>query len=74
MNRVAPLRFAVIGIDHRHSYDQVASLLDIGGECVGFWTQGAPQTLEGFVKRFPHIPRVDDRERLLHDRSVKFTV
>ena len=72
MSRIAPpLRFAVIGIDHRHSYDQVASLLDVGAECAGFWTEGTPKTLEGFVKRFPHIRRVDDRARLLNDPSVK---
>jgi len=25
-----------VGIDHRHSYDQVQSLLDVGGTCVGW--------------------------------------
>jgi predicted dehydrogenase len=72
MNRVAPpLRFAAVGIDHRHSYDQVASLLDVGAHCAGFWTDGTPKTLEGFVKRFPQIPRVDDRARLLDDASIE---
>src|SRR5688572_1266320 len=66
-----PLRFAAVGIDHRHSYDQVASMLDVGAQCVGFWTQGTPKTLEGFVERFPHIPRVDDRARLLEDSSIQ---
>lgn len=66
-----PLRFAAVGIDHRHSYDQVASMLDVGAQCVGFWTQGTPKTLEGFVKRFPAIPRVDDRARLLEDPSIE---
>ena len=71
MSRIAPpLRFGVVGIDHRHSYDQVASLLDVGGECAGFWTEGTPKTLDGFVKRFPQIPRVDDRARLLDDPSI----
>jgi len=64
-----PLVFAAVGIDHRHSYDQVQSLLDVGGACVGWWTEGTPKTLEGFVRRFPQIPRVDDRRRLLEDRA-----
>ena len=67
----APLRFAAIGLDHRHIYDQVASLADVGGECVGFWTEGTPKTLDGFVKRFPHIPRVADRRTLLDDPSIE---
>ena len=66
-----PLKFAAIGLDHRHIYDQVQSLIDVGAQCVGFWTQGTPKTLEGFVKRFPHIPRVPDRARLLDDASIQ---
>jgi predicted dehydrogenase len=66
-----PLRFAAIGIDHRHAYDQVQSLIDVGAVCVGYWTQGTPKTLEGFVKRFPHIPRVANRRALLDDRSIE---
>jgi predicted dehydrogenase len=69
--RVPPLRFAAVGLDHRHIYDQVQSLLDVGAECVGYWTQGTPKTLEGFVKRFPQIPRVDDRRRFYDDPSVQ---
>jgi predicted dehydrogenase len=65
-----PLRFAAVGLDHRHIYDQVQSLLDVGGTCVGFWTDAEPKPLEGFVKRFPHIPRVADRRTLLDDRSI----
>lgn len=66
-----PLKFAAVGLDHRHIYDQVQSLLDVGAECVGYWTQAAPKTLEGFVKRFPHVPRVEDRRALLDDASIR---
>jgi predicted dehydrogenase len=65
-----PLRFAAVGLDHRHIYDQVQSLVDVRGECVGYWTEGTPKTLEGFVKRFPGIPRVADRRTLLDDPSI----
>jgi predicted dehydrogenase len=71
VNDLPPLRFAAVGLDHRHIYDQVQSLLDAGAQCAGFWTEGTPKTLEGFVKRFPHVPRVDDRRRLLDDPSIK---
>jgi predicted dehydrogenase len=46
-------------------------LLELGGECAGYWTQGDPQPLAGFVKRYPHIPRVADRRRLLDDPTVQ---
>ena len=53
MNQQPKLRFGVIGIDHRHIYDQVTSLLEIGAECAGYWTHdGDVRTLKGFVERF----------------------
>ncbi|MEO8487250.1 MAG: Gfo/Idh/MocA family oxidoreductase [Betaproteobacteria bacterium] len=66
-----PLRFAAIGLDHRHIYDQVQSLLDIGGTCVGYWTDDDARPLEGFIRRFPQIPRVADRRALLDDPSIR---
>ena len=66
-----PIRFAAIGLDHRHIYEMVGRLLERGSECVGYWTEGDPQPLAGFVKRYPHIPRVADKRRLLEDSTVK---
>ncbi len=65
-----PLRMAVIGIDHRHIYTQIAHLQAVGAELVGWHTEGTPGTLAGFVKRFPNAPRVDVPERLLEDRRI----
>ena len=45
-------------------------MLSAGGRCVGWWTEGDPHPVEGFVKRFPDVPRVDDRRRLLDDPDV----
>jgi predicted dehydrogenase len=70
VKELPPLRFAAVGLDHRHIYDQVQSLLDVGAECVGYWTEGVPKTLKGFARRFPSIPRVDDRRRFHDDRSI----
>jgi predicted dehydrogenase len=64
------LKFAAIGLDHRHIYDQVTSLLDIGAECVGFWSRDAAMPLQGFMEKFPHIPRVKERAQLLEDKSI----
>src|SRR5215467_13147145 len=66
-----PIRFAAIGLDHRHIYEMTGRLLELGGECVGYWTEGEPQPLAGFIKRYPHIPRVADKRRLLDDSTVQ---
>jgi predicted dehydrogenase len=69
-----PLRFAAIGLDHRHIYEQVGRLLELGCECAGYWTEGEPQPLEGFAKRFPGLARADDPRRLLEDPGVSLVV
>ena len=71
MTDTPPLVFAAIGLDHRHIYDQVKSLLDIGARCAGFWSHDDSQPLAGFIERFPQIPRVRDRARLLEDTSIQ---
>jgi predicted dehydrogenase len=70
MKTYPKLRFAAVGLDHRHIFDQVKSLRDIGAECAGFWTRGDPVPLKGFVERFPDVPRVDDYRRFLDDPSI----
>jgi predicted dehydrogenase len=67
-------KFAAIGLDHRHIYEMVGRLLERGCECVGYWTDGEPQPLAGFVSRYPHVPRADDKRRLLEDPSVKLVL
>ena len=66
-----PIRFAAIGLDHRHMYEMTGRLLELGSECVGYWTEGEPQPLAGFVKRYPHVPRVVDKRRLLEEPAVQ---
>lgn len=61
---------AVIGVDHRHIYGQLAGMLAAGCVCKGWWTEGDPQPAVGFIERFPDIPRVDDRRQLLDDPDV----
>jgi len=65
-----PVTVAVIGIDHRHIFGQLEGMLGAGATCKGWWTEGEPAPVEGFVKRFPDIPRVADRRTLLDDPDV----
>jgi predicted dehydrogenase len=69
-----PIKFAAIGLDHRHIYEMVGRLIELGATCVGWWTEGEPQPLAGFHKRYPDIPRVADKRRLLEDPEVALIV
>jgi predicted dehydrogenase len=64
------MKFAAIGIDHRHIYGMAANLVAEGAEFAGWWTDGTPATLDGFVKRFPEVPRVADAQALLDDPEI----
>ncbi|GGY67575.1 oxidoreductase [Cellvibrio zantedeschiae] len=74
MSNYPALRFGVIGVDHRHIYDQVRSLIEIGAECVAYWTSTATAVEAGFNTRFPNIPRVADRQQLLNDPGIALIV
>ena len=68
-------RFAVIGIDHRHIYELTQYLIDAGLECAGWWpTTTNPHVLEGYRKRFPHLPEVAEKDRLLDDPTIQLIV
>ena len=68
------MKFAAIGIDHRHIFGMAANLMAEGAEFGGWWTEGDPEPLEGFVKRFPDVPRVDHWQALLDDPSIDLIV
>ena len=60
----------VIGVDHRHIFGQLAGMLDLGCVCKGWWTEGEPEPVAGFSKRFPDIPRIADRSDLISDPEI----
>lgn len=64
----------ILGIDHRHIYGMLAGMLDAGARCKGWWTQGEPQTLAGFQKRFADVRRYDDRQALLDDPEINLVL
>jgi predicted dehydrogenase len=65
------MRFAVIGLDHRHIFHMVDGLLAAGAVCAGYDPATSdPRVLAGFEERFPNLASVTDRRRLLGDPSV----
>jgi predicted dehydrogenase len=57
------IRFAAIGLDHRHIYHMVGELIDAGAVCAGYCPRTSdPRVLDGFRTRFPDLtsrPRDD---------------
>ncbi|EHK53804.1 Gfo/Idh/MocA family protein [Allomesorhizobium alhagi] len=69
-----PLRFAAIGLDHRHIYHQVGELIEAGAECAGYCPETSdPRVLDGFRERFPALQPVE-RERLFDDPLIDIVV
>lgn len=64
------LTLGVIGIDHRHIFGQLDQMLMRGCTSKGWWTDGDPPTRDGFVERFPDLPRMTDRAALLDDPDI----
>ncbi len=57
--------FVAIGLDHRHIFGMTEQTAAAGGDCLGFWTDGTPETLAGYTKRFPELRRFDHLEDAL---------
>lgn len=69
------IRFAAVGLDHRHIYHMIAGLLAAGAQCAGYWTGSTDaRVVEGVRERFPEITAFDNPEPLLDDPSVQLIV
>jgi predicted dehydrogenase len=65
------IRFAAVGLDHRHIYHLIAELIAAGAECAGYCPETSdPRVLAGVRERFPQLQAVD-RRRLIEDPSIR---
>ena len=64
------LNLGVMGIDHGHIFDMLDEMLKEGCTCKFFWTEGSPLTLNDFIKKYPNIKRVEDKEKILDDQEI----
>jgi predicted dehydrogenase len=69
---MSKVRFAVIGIDHRHIFGQIDSLLAAGAELVGYHAQGF--LLDWVKEKYPDVRGVEDKRRILEDASIQLIV
>ncbi len=59
------LTCVALGLDHRHIYGMTQNMERAGVPCLGYWTEGTPETLAGFQKRFPDMRRFDSLDAAL---------
>jgi predicted dehydrogenase len=71
MARRSSMRFAAIGLDHRHIFHMVGGLIEAGADCAGFDpTTSDERVLAGFRERFADLaPRSADE--LLDDPTIE---
>ena len=68
------MRFAAIGLDHRHIFHMVAGLIAAGATCVGFDPATSDErVLAGFRERFPGLPECG-RAALIDDPAIDMIV
>jgi predicted dehydrogenase len=69
-----PLRFAAIGLDHRHIFHMVGELIAQGAVCSGYCPLTSdPRVLDGFRERFPGLVPAP-RAALFDDPSIDIVV
>jgi predicted dehydrogenase len=74
-HRHGTVRFAAVGLDHSHAFDQVDGLLGEGCELVGLSSDEPDNAIaQSSRQRWPDAPWVDDSTRLLHDPSIDLVV
>jgi len=65
-----PIRFAALGVEHRHIFGMIQNLREAGAEFVGWWTDGEPEIVKDFITRFADVPRHAARQELLDDATI----
>lgn len=68
------LKFAAVGLDHRHIYGMSEGMIAAGCQLAAYWTDGEPQPAAGFRKRHPDVPQVDELSRILDDETIKLVL
>ncbi len=69
----APVRFAVININHGHIYGQVTHLVKAGAEFVAFYAP-EPELAAAFAARYPNVRQASSETELLEDESLHLIV
>jgi predicted dehydrogenase len=69
----ARIRFAAIGLNHSHIYDQSQAVIRGGGELVSFYAK-EPDLVAAFSKRFPDATLARSEREILEDSTLQLIV
>jgi predicted dehydrogenase len=67
------IRFAAIGLNHGHIYDQTDAVIRGGGELVWFHAL-EPDLARAFAERYPQVRPARDPQQILDDASIQLVV
>lgn len=65
-----PLKFAALGIEHRHIFGMAQNMMSTGATFVGWWNDGPAEPQAGFEKRFPDVPQMETIDDILNDPEI----
>lgn len=64
------LKLGILGIDHGHIYDMLEEMLKEGCICEYWWTKDKTLNNETFQKKFPNLIEVNDKMKIIEDKSI----
>ena len=67
------VRFAAIGLNHNHIYDQTRLMLNAGAQLVSVYAE-EDDLVADYIKAFPQAHRVSDKRVILEDPSIHLVV
>jgi predicted dehydrogenase len=70
LNSQSKVRFAVIGLNHGHIYDQVNMLLEAGAELAAFYAP-EPALASAFAKTYPQAVQAEHTRQILEDPAIQ---
>ena len=73
MTQPTPIRFAAIGLNHGHIYDQTQALLAAGAELVAVYAP-EPELLGPYHQRYPQATLAPSVEAILEDEAIDLVI
>jgi len=64
------IKFAALGIEHRHIFGMAQNLINEGAEFVGWWNEGETDIQESFEKRFPDVKHYTEIDDILNNDEI----
>ena len=69
-----PVKFAALGIEHRHIFGMAQNLMNEGAEFVGWWNPREPAIRASFEKRFPDVAEFASAEDILTNPEISLVI